>query len=151
MTGDDHPAASSGGERLLRLLIADDDRFVRTALTAALKAEFDIVATAADADDAIALAGQHQPDAAIVDVDMPGGGGLHATRGIRSSSPHTAVIVLSGDESDGIVREVINAGAMTYVRKGTPRAELSRAVRTSVAAAQGGPSGGQGAGEPGQT
>lgn len=135
MHGDDDPAASSSdGERSLRLLIADDDRFVRTALTAALGAEFEIVATAADAGDAIALAAEHKPDAAIVDVDMPGGGGLRATREIRGISPRTAVIVLSGDESDGVVRDVINAGATTYVRKGTPRAELSRAVRTSVAA-----------------
>ncbi len=135
MNGD--PAdSSSHGKQALRLLIADDDRFMRAALTAALGAEFEIVGAAADADDAIALAEEHQPDAAIVDVNMPGGGGLQATRGIRSRSPRTAVVVLSGDESDGIVRDVINAGATTYVRKGTPRAELSQAVRSSVAAAR---------------
>jgi DNA-binding NarL/FixJ family response regulator len=136
MSGDDDPAALSDGEQSLRLLIADDDRFVRTALAAALGAEFEIVGTAADADGAIALAEEHQPDAAIVDVNMPGGGGLEATRGIRGRSPRTAVIVLSADESDATVRDVINAGATTYVRKGTPRAELSRAVRSSVAAAR---------------
>jgi DNA-binding NarL/FixJ family response regulator len=137
MTTDDPAPASRAtldGAPSLRLLIADDDRFVRTALAAALGVEFEIVATAADASDAIALAAEHKPDAAIVDVDMPGGGGLRATREIRGISPRTAVIVLSGDESDGVVRDVINAGATTYVRKGTPRAELSRVVRTSVAA-----------------
>lgn len=139
MTDDAAPAvtpSSSDGAPSLRLLIADDDRFMRTALTAALGTEFQIVGTAADADGAIALAEEHQPDAAIVDVDMPGGGGLRATREIRRRSPRTAVVVLSGDESDVVVRAVIGAGAMTYVRKGTARGELSRAVRSSVMAAR---------------
>jgi DNA-binding NarL/FixJ family response regulator len=140
MSSRDEPAAAfpdpSDGARPLRVLIADDDGFVRKALAATLGAEFEIVATAADAREAVALAEEHEPDAAIVDVNMPGGGGLQATRGILGCSPGTAVIVLSGDESDRTVREVINAGATTYVRKGTPRAELARAVRTSVAASR---------------
>jgi DNA-binding NarL/FixJ family response regulator len=118
------------------VLIADDDRFVRRALAEALGQEFEIVGSATDADGAIALAREHRPDAAIVDVDMPGGGGLRATQEIRACSPQTAVVVLSGDESDVVVREVISAGAMTYVRKGTPSAELSRVVRASVTAAR---------------
>ena len=56
------------------LLIADDDVFMRTALSAQLRDAFRIVAVAADATEAIALAEEHQPDAALLDVDMPNGG-----------------------------------------------------------------------------
>jgi DNA-binding NarL/FixJ family response regulator len=125
------PGPASGP---IRLLIADDDRFMRSALAAGLAGEFEIVGAAADADEAIRLAEEHRPDAAILDVDMPGGGGLRATKEIRSRSPRTAVVVLSGDESDVVVRDVITAGAMTYVRKGAARAELAQAVRRSIAA-----------------
>jgi len=150
MRADDTPGA--GLAELPRVLIADDDRFMRTALAAGLRTEFEVVATAADALEAIVLAEQHQPDAAIVDVDMPGGGGLHATRGIRNCSPRTAVVVLSGNESERTAGEAIDAGAATYVRKGTPRAELARAVRTAIEAARrDAPAGAQEAADPGQT
>ena len=128
------PPAPGPAEATIRLLIADDDTFMRAALSAGLAADFEIVGAAADADEAIVLAEEHRPDAAILDVDMPGGGGLRALKEIRDRSPHTAVVVLSGDESDVVVRDMISAGAMTYVRKGASRAELALAVRRSIAA-----------------
>jgi DNA-binding NarL/FixJ family response regulator len=135
MTGHEAvPPAPGAAGATIRLLIADDDRFMRVALSAGLAEEFEIVGAAADADEAIVLAVEHRPDAAILDVDMPGGGGLRALREIRDRSPHTAVVVLSADESDVVVRDMISAGAMTYVRKGASRAELALAVRRSIAA-----------------
>lgn len=98
-----------------RLLIADDDPVIRSALTMALQDGFQIVA-AADADEAIARAAATQPHAAVVDVAMPKGDGLRAVRGISEVSPRTAVVVLSAHEQDALVRDLLAAGAMTYCR-----------------------------------
>lgn len=128
------PSSPPGGS-LPRVLIADDDPAVRAALEAQLRSGFAVVATAGDTDEAIALASEHQPDLAIVDVQMPGGGGLRATREIRSAAPRTAIVALSADESERIVLDMLTAGAVTYVRKGVRAEELSALLRESLDAA----------------
>lgn len=117
---------------LSRLLIADDDPVVVSLLRAQLGQSFDIVAVAADADDAVALAQRHQPDIAIVDVEMPNGGGLRATKEMQSRTPETAIVVLSVDESDASVRDLISAGATAYVRKGSTTADLAATLRCAI-------------------
>ena len=77
----------AGGSTLRRLMIADDDPVVRMALCHALSDEFDVVGTAADAVEAIALADRTRPDAAIVDLQMPDGGGLRARARFAAASP----------------------------------------------------------------
>lgn len=101
-------------------------------LCAQLASRFDIIAAAHDAEDAIALACRHKPDIAIVDVQMPTGGGLRATKDIQLCSPGTAIVVLSADESDGMVRDMIAAGAIAYVRKGTVTAELALVLERAI-------------------
>jgi CheY-like chemotaxis protein len=107
-----------------RVLIADDDPDVRAVLSAQLTGSFDVVGTAADTDEAIALATEQQPDIAIVDVQMPGGGGLRATREIRGAAPGTTIVALSADESERVVLDMLNAGAVAYIRKGVGADEL---------------------------
>jgi DNA-binding NarL/FixJ family response regulator len=119
-----------------RLLIADDDPVVRSALTMALDRRFDVVAAVADGEQATAQAADIAPDAALVDVDMPGGGGLHAIRGISQVSPQTALVVLSGDESEGTVLELLEAGAMSYCRKGVDTHRLADTIERSIRAHQ---------------
>jgi DNA-binding NarL/FixJ family response regulator len=118
----------------LTLLIADDDPVVRSVLSMALERRFEIVAAVADAEEAVAEAAVTKPDAAVIDVDMPRGGGSHAVRGIAEASPATALVVLSGDESDGTVRDLLQAGAMTYRRKGIAPHELADTLEKSIAA-----------------
>ena len=113
-------------------MIADDDPVVQSMLSMSLGEGFDLVGVAADSEAATALAEATQPDAALVDVDMPKGGGSAAVRGILEVSPATAVVVLSGDESDSVVRGLIAAGAVRYCRKGIGAQELSEAVIESV-------------------
>lgn len=110
------------------LLIADDDVFMRTALSAQLKDAFRIVAVAADAAEAIALAEEHQPDAALLDVDMPNGGAREAVPQIAARCPATSIVILSGDETRQIVLELISAGAIAYVRKGVTGSQLSQTL-----------------------
>ena len=112
----------------LRLLVADDDPVMRMLLGAIARGDpgLELVAEAADADEAIALAVEHRPDVVLLDVEMPGGGGLRAAREIRSAVPSARVLGLSA-HSDGA--EMVAAGADGYVVKGTPPADVARALR----------------------
>lgn len=114
------------------LLLADDEPAVRSMLTHQLSTRFRVIAAAGDADEAIALAHAHRPDVAIIDVEMPGGGGLRATREIRVCSPNTAMLVLSSDESEEGVRAMLEAGAITYLRKGLPAHELASSLYATM-------------------
>jgi DNA-binding NarL/FixJ family response regulator len=116
------------------LLIADDDAVVRSMLSLTLERQYDIVGAARDSDQAIALAQAAQPDVALIDVQMPGGGGLRAIQGIADVSPETAAVILSGDEFEPMVRELMIAGAMTYVRKGIRPAELAEVLHRAIRA-----------------
>ncbi|HEX3689858.1 MAG TPA: response regulator [Solirubrobacteraceae bacterium] len=115
------------------LLIADDDAVVRSMLSLTLERQFDIIGAARDSDQAIALAQAAQPDVALIDVQMPGGG-LSAIRGIAEVSPDTAAVVLSGDEFEPLVRQLMIAGAMTYVRKGIAPAQLAEVLHRAIRA-----------------
>jgi DNA-binding NarL/FixJ family response regulator len=115
------------------LLIADDDPVVCSMLGMALDQRFDIVATVQDGERAVATATETRPDVAIVDVSMPAGG-ADTVRGITDSSPDTAIVVLSGDESDAVVRDLVGAGAMAYVRKGIAPHELIETLESSIRA-----------------
>ena len=117
-----------------RLMIADDDPVVQSMLSVSLSSVFDVVSVAGDSDEAIELARVSQPDAAVVDVEMPKGGGLRAVQGIVEVAPGTAIVMLSGDESDRVVRELIQAGAIAYRRKGVAPAELSESLSESIQA-----------------
>jgi DNA-binding NarL/FixJ family response regulator len=117
-----------------RVLIADDDPDVRAVLAAQLALSFDIVGTAADTNEAIAMAAEHRPDIAILDVEMPGGGGPRATREINAATPATTIVALSADESDRVVRDMLGAGAVAYIRKGVTAEELTALLHESVRA-----------------
>ena len=121
MTVGDEPAAD-----LIRVLIADDEPALCGALAELLGQEDRvlIVGTAGDADEAIELAGTSFPDVALVDVKMPAGGGPRAAREIIRISPLTRVIALSAFEDRPTVLEMLRAGAVGYLVKGTAAEEI---------------------------
>ena len=123
-----------GGPRAPTLLIADDDPVARSILIQQLRTDFEVCWGASDAVDAIDLASGGHPDVALVDVNMPSGGGLAAVRGIVSESPSTAVVVLSGDDLHDSVIELLEAGAVSYLRKGTPGGALVDALHDAIRA-----------------
>jgi DNA-binding NarL/FixJ family response regulator len=118
----------------LTLLIADDDAVTVAALSALLHRDFRLVGTAADALAAAALAEQHRPDAAIIDVQMPEGGAREAVHMIVRRSPGTSIVILSGDESGDSVRELLTTGASAYLRKGVSGEEISTTLTNAVEA-----------------
>jgi len=115
-----------------RLVIADDDPVMQTMLGMALGNEFEVVGVAGDSEQAVDLARDSQPDAALVDVVMPKGGGLRAVLGILEVAPATAIVVLSGYKADGVVNELIQAGAICYRRKGIAPRALAEALSESI-------------------
>lgn len=119
---------------LISVLIAEDEDVVREALVDLVSSDdrMEVVASAADADEAIRVAGETQPDVALVDVKMPGGGGPVAAREIRRCSPHTHVVALSAYEDRSTVLEMVRAGVVGYIVKGTPADEILGTIRRSV-------------------
>jgi DNA-binding NarL/FixJ family response regulator len=115
----------------LRVLIADDHPLYRDGLRAALDAAgFDMVGEAADGRQAIALGLDLQPDVVIMDLDMPGTGGIEATRRIAHGSPHVGILVLTMLADDDSVFAALRVGARGYLLKGAGQAEIVRAVQT---------------------
>ena len=115
----------------VRVLVADDEPALRGALSELLGQEehVELVGAAADADEAIALARRELPDVALVDVKMPAGGGPRAAREIGRLSPTTRVIALSAFEDRPTVLEMLRAGAVGYLVKGTAAEEIVGSIR----------------------
>jgi EAL domain-containing protein (putative c-di-GMP-specific phosphodiesterase class I) len=117
-----------------RVLIADDDLELRSALAEVLSAEptLQVIAIAADAESAIELACRERPDIALVDVKMPGGGGLRVLGEVSACSPETRIIVLSAYEDRSTVLEMLRAGAVGYLVKGTSPEQIIEAIERAV-------------------
>jgi DNA-binding NarL/FixJ family response regulator len=88
-----------------------------------------VVGEAGDGEKAVALAERLQPDVVLMDLNMPGVGGIEATRLILHTSPHISVLVVSMYEDDDSVFAALKAGARGYLLKGALKAEILRAIR----------------------
>jgi DNA-binding NarL/FixJ family response regulator len=126
----------AGDMTFIRVLVADDDADVRGLLEKYVKGEpaLQLVGAATNADEAIQLADEHQPDAAILDVGMPAGGGVRAVREISECSPKTAMIALSGYDDRKTVLEMLEAGAISYLVKGASREDILTTLKRSLEA-----------------
>ena len=119
---------------MIRVLIADEDAAVRTAVRVLLAdhAEFSVVGDAADGPSALALARKVRPDLIVLENALPGLTGIDVARTARAELPDTAILFLTTDPA---VRDLaLGAGATAFVPKDAPSDELLRAIRASVAA-----------------
>jgi DNA-binding NarL/FixJ family response regulator len=114
----------------VRVIIADDHPLFRQGVGALLRdsPETELVGEAASGEEAVALAGQVAPDVVIMDVSMPGLGGVGATRELVRTHPTVAVLMVTMMDEDESVVAAIRAGARGYVLKGSEPAEILRAV-----------------------
>ncbi len=110
--------------RTLRVLIADDDSVVRTALTELIQSRSDmlLVGAAVDARQAISIAAARHPDVALIDYRMPGGGD-YATKEIIRRSPETRVLCLSAYDNPATKSKMLKAGARDFLVKGVSTIE----------------------------
>ena len=118
----------------VRVLVADDHRLFRDGVRAllAVSGEAEVVGEAGDTMSAVALTTELLPDVVLMDLQMPGGGGLTATAEIVAAHPEVAVLVLTMMEDDETVLAAIRAGARGYVLKDTEAEDLVRAVQAAA-------------------
>ncbi len=115
----------------VRVLVADDHAIVRTGIRHVLEGEpgFTVVGEAATGPETLALALEHRPDVAVLDISMPGPSGLSVTAELRRHCPDTRVLILSIHDNTEYVLESVRAGAHGYLLKDTAATELRGAVR----------------------
>lgn len=114
----------------IRVLLADDHRIVREALRMVLATECEVIAEAADGEQAVAIAAQLKPEVVVMDVAMRGIGGIAAARRIAKETPACKVLVLSQYDDEEYVLEALgDAGCAGYLVKTDAAVELLSAVR----------------------
>ncbi len=119
----------------IRLLLADDQALVRSALAAllALEPDFEVVAEVGRGDEVVAAAQAHRPDVALLDIEMPGLDGLAAAAALAQELPQCAVLIVTTFGRAGYLRRAMEAGALGFVVKDAPAAELAAAIRRVAA------------------
>ncbi len=115
----------------IRVVLADDHAVVRKGIREFLEENGDIavVAEAADGRQAVALVEETQPDVAVLDIQMPAGGGIEATRRIKAEHPEVRVLILTAFDDDPYIFALLQAGASGYILKTADSAQLVQAVR----------------------
>jgi two-component system response regulator DesR len=120
---------------MIRVLLAEDQALVRGALAALLRLEGDIevIAEAARGDEVVPIALATQPDVALVDIEMPGGDGLSAAHALRERLPSCRIVILTTFGRSGYLRRAMESGAVGFLLKDAPAAELAVAIRRVMA------------------
>jgi two-component system response regulator DesR len=119
----------------IRLLVADDQSMVRSALAALLELEedFSVVAQVGRGDEVVAAARAHRPDVALLDVEMPGLDGPAAAAALTQEIPTCRVLILTTFGRTGYLRRAMESGALGFLVKDAPAEQLADAVRRVAA------------------
>jgi two-component system response regulator DesR len=120
---------------VIRILLADDQALVRSALAALLELEddFEVVAEVGRGDEVVDAVREHEPDVALLDIEMPGLDGLAAAAALQREAPGCRVAILTTFGRPGYLRRAMESGALGFVVKDAPAEELARAVRRVAA------------------
>ena len=119
----------------LRVLMADDHPIVLAGMKALVAADpdLDIVGEARDGRTALQLAKELRPDAAVLDIGMPGLNGLEVAQAMRAEAPDTRVVILTVHEDRAYLRQLLEAGVSAYLLKRSAAEELVRAIHAVAA------------------
>jgi len=116
----------------IRLLIVDDHDLFRAGVRSALPDDIDVVGDASDVDGAVELITERAPDVVLLDVHMPGGGGVEVIRRLKDQVDSVFLALSASDAPEDVVA-VIRAGARGYVTKTIATPELAAAIRAVAA------------------
>jgi two-component system, NarL family, response regulator LiaR len=124
---------NSSPPSVIRVMVVDDHKVVRSGLTALLYAfdDFELVGEAADGEEAVRLCMHIQPDVILMDLLMPRMDGPTATRVIRERHPNIQILVLTSFKEDNLVHDALKAGAIGYLLKNVTPDELASAIRAA--------------------
>jgi two-component system response regulator NreC len=131
---DDESSEKSASVEMIRIVLADDHAVVRSGLRMLLdnESDFEVVAEAANIEDARRYVRGHHPKVLVLDLNMPGGSTLEAIPTIREEFPDTHIVVLTMQKEPAFAREALSAGALGYVLKEAADDELVEAVRRAA-------------------
>ena len=117
----------------MRVIIVDDHAVVRHGLKSAIQTHgYEVVAAAGSTNEAKAFMAQTNPDAIIVDINLPDGSGFDVVAWARKVSPTIAIVVLTLNDGEDYVRAAKNAGANAFVVKNAPISDLLAALDFSI-------------------
>lgn len=116
----------------INVMLVDDHAVVRMGFKMLLEmsADIKVVAEAENGEQAIKLFTEHKPDVIVMDITMPGIGGMEAIERIKARDDNAKILVLSAHEDSVHPKRVLNAGAMGYLTKRSAAEELIKAIRT---------------------
>lgn len=114
---------------MIKVFLVDDHQLFLSGVKAELDSSFQLVGTASDVDDAIEDIQETQPDVVLIDVHMPGGGGLAVIKAVHETHPDMKFLALSVSDAAEDVIAMIRAGARGYVTKSIQPEDLAAAIR----------------------
>src|SRR5262245_31535002 len=117
---------------VIRILLADDHAILRDGLKALINLEpgLEVVGEAGTGEEAVERAQSIKPDVVVLDIDMPGIGGLEATRRITALDLGVRILVLTSQREDDFLLPVLEAGGNGFVHKRSAESEVIEAIRT---------------------
>jgi DNA-binding NarL/FixJ family response regulator len=120
---------------VLRIIVADDQNSVREGLVVllGLLPDIEVVASAVNGQEAVDLVAEHQPDAILLDLNMPVLDGVETAKILTATHPEVAIVVLTTYADDVNVMAALRAGARGYLTKDADRADIANALRGAAA------------------
>lgn len=120
---------------MIRLLLAEDQAMVRSAIATllGLEPDIDVVGQAGDGPSAVSAARELHPDLCLLDIEMPGGSGLDAAEVLHAELPETKILVFTVFDRPGHLQRALAAGASGFIGKNRPVDELAVAIRQVMA------------------
>lgn len=120
---------------MTRILLVDDHDLVRTGVRRLLEdvADFEILGEATSGEEAIKMVAELDPDVVLMDINMPGIGGLEATRKMLGNNPALRIIIVTMHQDDLFAQRLLKAGAVGYLTKGARVDEISHAIHETLA------------------